>query len=302
MPMFGALLGRGVPAWQAGLVSPWSVIVVAGGLGRRLGGADKAALPLGGKSTLAWILDVVPADTAVVVAGPERPTPRTVVFRQESPPGGGPVAGVAAALSAVTSPRVIIVAADMPWAGRLMSALAERFDSTQAEAVMPVDASGRAQPLFSAWDAAYLRSVLATLGDPRDRSLRDLIDLAEPARWQLDAQQTRQIADIDTPDDLRAAHEWATDPRLGPSQSQNRRKGDRTMDEWIEAVRQELGLDASVDVDGILDVARVAAHNVARPAAPVTTYLLGIAVAQGADPDQARARISALADGWPSSS
>ena len=71
------------------------------------------------------------------------------------------------------------------------------------------------------------------------------------------------------------------------------------MDEWIDAVRQELGLDSAVDIDVILDVARVAAHNVARPAAPVTTFLLGVAAAGGADVADAARRIEALASGWP---
>jgi hypothetical protein len=71
------------------------------------------------------------------------------------------------------------------------------------------------------------------------------------------------------------------------------------MDQWIDAVRAELGISTPVDIDAILDVARVAAHGVARPAAPVTTYLLGIAVAGGADLEDARRRIEALAEGWP---
>jgi hypothetical protein len=70
------------------------------------------------------------------------------------------------------------------------------------------------------------------------------------------------------------------------------------VDQWIDAVRRELGLDATVDVPAILDLARVAAHNVARPAAPVTSYLLGIAVAKGADPVAAVRAIEALAEGW----
>ena len=73
------------------------------------------------------------------------------------------------------------------------------------------------------------------------------------------------------------------------------------MDEWIDAVRAELGLDATVDIDVILDVARVAAHNVARPAAPVTTFLLGMAAAGGTDVADAAGRIEALASGWPPS-
>lgn len=71
------------------------------------------------------------------------------------------------------------------------------------------------------------------------------------------------------------------------------------MDQWIDAVRAELGISTPVDIDAILDVARVAAHSVARPAAPVTTYLLGIAVAGGADLEDARRRIEALAEDWP---
>ena len=37
------------------------------------------------------------------------------------------------------------------------------------------------------------------------------------------------------------------------------------------------------DVEAILDAAKAAAHNVEHPAAPVTTYLMGYAVARGAD-------------------
>lgn len=70
------------------------------------------------------------------------------------------------------------------------------------------------------------------------------------------------------------------------------------MQEWIDAVQRELGLEADIPMKAILDVARVAAHNVERPAAPVTTYLLGFAAAQGMDADEALARIDALAQGW----
>ncbi|MDI1289630.1 MAG: DUF6457 domain-containing protein, partial [bacterium] len=50
----------------------------------------------------------------------------------------------------------------------------------------------------------------------------------------------------------------------------------------------------------ILDVARDAAHAVERPAAPVTTYLMGFAVAKGMTADEAAERISTLARDWPS--
>ena len=68
---------------------------------------------------------------------------------------------------------------------------------------------------------------------------------------------------------------------------------------WINAVSTELNLPADVNIDVILDVARVAAHGVERPAAPVTTFLLGLAVAGGMDVNEAATRIQTLAATWP---
>jgi len=76
--------------------------------------------------------------------------------------------------------------------------------------------------------------------------------------------------------------------------------GMSTVDDWLAALTDALGISDEVDVAMILDVAREAAHAVARPAAPVTTYLLGIAVARGGDAEQLTATITELAREWPS--
>ncbi|WP_144268228.1 DUF6457 domain-containing protein [Demequina sp. NBRC 110055] len=58
---------------------------------------------------------------------------------------------------------------------------------------------------------------------------------------------------------------------------------DTQLDVWVEALAGELGIDtAVVDVQALLDVARDAAHAVARPSAPLTTFLVGYAVGQAA--------------------
>ena len=73
-----------------------------------------------------------------------------------------------------------------------------------------------------------------------------------------------------------------------------------TLDDWVAAASDALGLSQEqVDVALLLDLAREAAHAVARPAAPVTTYLLGVAVARGADVEQANATLTELAREWP---
>ena len=74
-----------------------------------------------------------------------------------------------------------------------------------------------------------------------------------------------------------------------------------TLEEWMTTVREELGLEGEAvanvkDVTRvILDLARDAAHGVARPAAPLTAYLVGVAVGRGAPLGDTASRIAALA-------
>lgn len=71
------------------------------------------------------------------------------------------------------------------------------------------------------------------------------------------------------------------------------------LEEWMTAATASLGLDDEADQGLLLDLARDVAHGVVRPAAPLTTYLLGVAVGRGADPAEAAARLTELAKGWP---
>lgn len=72
-----------------------------------------------------------------------------------------------------------------------------------------------------------------------------------------------------------------------------------TMDDWLTAVARELGLDpAELDSARVLDLTRDVAHQVARPAAPLTAYLLGVATGRGMDERQSAARLGTLAARW----
>jgi hypothetical protein len=65
---------------------------------------------------------------------------------------------------------------------------------------------------------------------------------------------------------------------------------------WVGELAVALDLDpADVAVADILDLARDAAHGVARPAAPVTAFVVGLAIGRGADPATAFAIASRLA-------
>lgn len=70
--------------------------------------------------------------------------------------------------------------------------------------------------------------------------------------------------------------------------------------DWINDACAELGI-TGLDEAGqqiVLDVARDVAHGVARPGAPLTTFLLGVAVGRGADLATAAATIARLAESW----
>ncbi|MGO1235115.1 MAG: DUF6457 domain-containing protein [Microbacterium gubbeenense] len=71
------------------------------------------------------------------------------------------------------------------------------------------------------------------------------------------------------------------------------------LDEWTRAACAELGLSpADVDIALVLDLARDVAHGVARPAAPLTAFLAGLAAGRDGDAAAAISRVTALAKGW----
>jgi Domain of unknown function (DUF6457) len=73
-----------------------------------------------------------------------------------------------------------------------------------------------------------------------------------------------------------------------------------TLDDWTGTICAELGLDpGAVSQKTVLNLARVAAHAVDRPAAPLTTFVLGLAVGRGEPLAETAERLQQLAQSWP---
>lgn len=72
--------------------------------------------------------------------------------------------------------------------------------------------------------------------------------------------------------------------------------------DWIDELSDVLDVEAEVDEGLILDLARVASHNVQKTAAPITTYLLGLAAGAGdLGPEKVErlaAKAQQLAESW----
>jgi molybdopterin-guanine dinucleotide biosynthesis protein A len=160
-------------------------VVLAGGTARRLGGIDKTALPMGdGAPALERVLASLAGAAQVVVVGPERAVEGAVRPRwtRESPPGGGPLAGLAAGLAALgpvgAVDAVVVLAGDLPLVtSAVVDALVAGCRGEQDAAAL-VDADGVRQPLAAAYRPAFLQSRLTELGDPTGLPARRLLDRA----------------------------------------------------------------------------------------------------------------------------
>ncbi|MCX5227292.1 NTP transferase domain-containing protein [Streptomyces sp. NPDC006553] len=287
------------------MTTPHDAVVLAGGAARRLGGADKPGVRVGGRALLDRVLAACRGAGRTVVVGDSRPTVHSVRWTREDPPGGGPLAALDAGVRAIgagagggvgeTGADVLLVlSADLPFLDedtvhRLLGALA---DAPDAEAALLTDAEGRDQPLVAAYRAAPLRRELTRIAGERGtlaggplRQLTSTLRLTRVAAGPLAS------FDCDTWEDIATAR-----ARI--------REHGTVLDEWITAVKDELGIELDVDTGVLLDLARDAAHGVARPAAPLTTFLVGYAAARAGSeggPEavaEAARKAAALAQRW----
>ena len=274
-----------------GTRSGFDAVVLAGGAARRLGGVDKAALRVGGTTLLDRVVDACAGAEATVVVGPPRPTQRPVRWTRESPPGGGPLPALAAGLRDTSAALVLVLAADLPFlTPDTVRALLDGVPAGADGAVL-VDSEGIENPLVAAYRAASLQREL----EPLAREHGTLAGL--PLRLLTARLDLRRLPD---PGGL-ASFDCDTWDALSTARTRIREHG-RVLDEWIAAAKAELGVDLDVDTATLLDLARDAAHGVARPAAPLTTFLVGYAAGRaGGGPEavaEAARKAAGLARRW----
>jgi molybdenum cofactor guanylyltransferase len=202
--------GTGAPEFDA--------IILAGGRGARLGGADKPGLVVGAESMAAAVARAAAAAGArrVVLVGPARPglaeivPPEGLLLAREDPPGAGPVPALRAGLREARAPWVAVLAADLPFlrASHLRAILgAATADPGRGRGAVLADDTDRAQWLAGCWPATGLRAALAGYDGA---SLHGLLGPLEPVlvRWRPAAGEPPPWLDCDTPETLAAARGW----------------------------------------------------------------------------------------------
>ena len=189
----------------------YDAVVLAGGAARRLGGVDKPMTAVAGVPMLVGVLSAVSNARSIVVVGPRRELPQfgdRLSWTREDPPGGGPVAALAAGVAVLASPAplVMVLAADLPFVHGAIGPLLDAAASSEADGAVLVDRGGHDQPLAAAYRREPLLHRLATLGAPGGAAVRELVGPMRLVRVRRDD----AAFDCDTWDDIRHANERAT--------------------------------------------------------------------------------------------
>ncbi len=182
-------------------MEPFDAIILAGGGGRRLGGVDKASLTVGNETLLSRALHAVGGAERVVVVGPPHAAHAGVTFTSEHPPGGGPVAAMAAGLGHVKAPVVVVLACDMPNVSeptvvRLVTAAGAADASPGAagqktvDGALLLDPAGRRQPLAAAYRRTALAAALTRLDVVDGAAVRNAVRTLTLAEIATDAEVT----------------------------------------------------------------------------------------------------------------
>jgi molybdopterin-guanine dinucleotide biosynthesis protein A len=148
-----------------------AAVILTGGTGVRLGGADKASIEVDGSTLLEHALAGTAAADEVVVVGPQVPTSRPVTWTREDPAGGGPAAGLLAGIDALAfrPDLVCVLAVDMPrFSAQTLSRLLGVLEGAGegADAACLVDAEHRKQ-----WLAGVYRYDALVAARPKDREI-----------------------------------------------------------------------------------------------------------------------------------
>ena|SRR5690349_3753106 len=185
----------------------WAAVVLSGGRARRLGGAPKHEVRVGGRTLLDRTLEAVAAASEVIVVGEGNAGPGALVIREE-PAFAGPAAAIGAALRHVRSPQVAVVACDHPFVAEAIDALmAEKWDG--ADGVIAVDSTGRRQNLLFTASRTALQSAIARRTSLIDVAAHELLADLDLREVTVSA---RSLLDVDTWDDHAKLEEMDAGP------------------------------------------------------------------------------------------
>lgn len=176
-----------------------TALILAGGKGTRLGGVDKRALVIEGRTIFERQVDVLRPCVAEIIVSSPRDVPgyRTVV---DPVPDVGPLAGIAAGLAAATRPWLFVIAGDMPHVHRAFIDLVLSRADAESDAV-GIRIGSLPEPLCTMLRVAVWRPIVtARIAKRRLKASSLLTDEEVRVRW-IEETEVRAIDPV-----LRALH------------------------------------------------------------------------------------------------
>lgn len=194
--------------------------VLAGGRSRRMG-SDKRAVRVEGQPLLARAVDVLATlsdDLQVVISDPadtdqvhrllaDRASSDEVRIGVDLRPGGGPVAGLEAALAGTERDLLVVVATDHPnLSPPVLAELVHRLDAAPDRDAAALVTDRGPQPLVAAYRRRALGRVRALLdaGERRATAVLAALDPIHLDDWRELDPSGHTAQDVDTPADLDA--------------------------------------------------------------------------------------------------
>jgi len=182
-------------------------IVLAGGRGARLGGADKGLQRYRGRPLVEYMLDCLLPVVATVVISANRNldvyrTYRHAVVSDAANDFAGPLAGIRAGLAVARHEQLLVLPCDAPLVDL---ALLEALLAKAGTQPVAVRRNGFWEPLFSVWPTA-MASALETAWEAGERSPQRLLRSLEPVAVDCPADDPR-LANLNTPQLLAAARQ-----------------------------------------------------------------------------------------------
>ena len=251
-----------------------------------------------------------------------------VLVTREEPPYSGPAAGIAAGLTAlgsadpIPSDFTLVLGCDMPGIDAAVAPLLSALSTQPGDGVIAVDGRNRLQPLAAAYRTARLTAAAEAkraAGILEGLSVFQLIaglaltDVAVPqgATDDVDTWADAERFGVARPPGItrpmlgHPAQNQPTQPRekkMGnpeSKQSMSREEEDLLLEQWSARLVKALAVEGlDVDLKSILGLAGRAAHSVLRPAAPLTTFVVGYAagLSVGAGKATSEAAVKAALD------
>jgi molybdopterin-guanine dinucleotide biosynthesis protein A len=142
---------------------PCSILLLAGGRGQRMGGADKGLLEWHGKPLIGWLHQQVRplSDDLLISCNRNQSAYAAWADRLVSDAGGdfpGPLAGILAGLRAARHGQLLVLPCDAPL---LDQALLQRLLQAAGERPVVLRQAEQWQPLFSLWPTTLLQALQA---------------------------------------------------------------------------------------------------------------------------------------------